>query len=238
MRRYGCRKAYTNARLNALAMSVDKIAEMLPFACQGTYRYGMQNLRAVILDRDGVINFDSPDYILTPEQWRPIPGSLEAIADLTRTGIPVAIASNQSALARGMIDQATFAEIHGKMMQAIERAGGRIAHVAYCPHGPDDGCACRKPAPGLIVECLRKLGLADRPGEALMIGDSLRDIEAAHAAGVKAWLVQTGYGDAVATFEKARALMPGIRVFADLAEAVHALLADQEIHERSRRREM
>ncbi len=181
--------------------------------------------KAVILDRDGVINFDSPDYILAPDQWRAIPGSLAAIARLNAAGIPVAIASNQSALGRGMVDRATFDVIMDKMMHEIEAAGGRIAHVAICPHAPEDGCDCRKPKPGLIRECLDALGLADAPACALMIGDSLRDVQAALAAGVPAWLVQSGYGDAAAILARARRLAPAIAAFPDLAHAVEALLA-------------
>ncbi len=179
---------------------------------------------AVILDRDGVINLDSPDYILAPDQWRPVPGSLEAIARLTQAGIPVAIASNQSALGRGMIDRDTFDAIHNTMMRAIGEAGGRIAHVAYCPHGPDDGCVCRKPEPGLVRKCLDALGMRDHPARAVMIGDSLRDVQAALAAGARAWLVQSGYGDAAAILQRARALDPAIPAFPDLARAVDALL--------------
>jgi len=180
--------------------------------------------KAVLLDRDGVINFDSPDYILSPEQWRPIPGSLEAIGRLTAAGIAVAICSNQSGLGRGMMDQKTFQDIHAKMMLAIEEKGGEIAHVAYCPHGPDDACDCRKPLPGLLEEAL---GASNIPAsEALMIGDSTRDVQAAHAAGVAACLVQSGYGDADKILEKSRQLMPDIKAFRDLASAVDALLKD------------
>ena len=176
----------------------------------------------VILDRDGVINFDSPDYILTPEQWQPIPGSLAAIALLSRAGIVVSIASNQSALARGMLDDATFAAIHARMMLAIEAAGGQLSHVAYCPHGPDDQCECRKPLSGLLVECLAAMRLpAD---EVIMIGDSLRDVQAALTAGVRPLLVQSGYGDASAILKKAHALDADIAVFPDLQAAVNALL--------------
>ena len=178
--------------------------------------------KAVLLDRDGVINFDSPDYILAPDQWRPIPGSLEAIARLTRAGIPVAICSNQAALGRSMIDQATFRAIHAKMMLAIEEQGGEIAHVAYCPHKPEDRCGCRKPEPGLLHESLEAIGMP--ACEAVMIGDSLRDVQAAHAAGVPAWLVQSGYGDAEAILQKSRELMPRIPVYPDLGAAVDALL--------------
>ncbi len=182
--------------------------------------------KAILLDRDGVINFDSPDYILAPQQWRPIPGSLKAIARLTGAGIPVAICSNQSALGRGMIDQSMFESIHAKMLLCIEEAGGRIDHVAYCPHGPEDGCDCRKPKPGLLIESLGALGLANRPEQALMIGDSIRDVQAARAADVPAWLVQSGYGDASAILEQSRTLMPDIQVFADLASAIDAILGE------------
>jgi len=180
--------------------------------------------KAVLLDRDGVINFDSPDYILTPDQWRPIPGSLEAIAKLTSAGIPVVIISNQSALGRGMLDQETFQVIHAKMMLAIEEAGGEIAHTAYCPHAPEDECNCRKPRSGLIDETLARLKMTNQVENVVLIGDSVRDVQAAMAAGVTPILVQTGYGDAVAIRDQARALLPDIAIHSDLATAVDALL--------------
>jgi len=178
--------------------------------------------RAVLLDRDGVINFDSPGYILTPDQWAPIPGSLEAIARLTDAGIAVTIVSNQSALGRGMIDQLTFDAIHGKLMLSIEEAGGFITHVSYCPHKPDDGCACRKPRPGMLFETLDMLAL--RADQALYIGDSIKDVEAAHAANMAVRLVQSGYGDAAIILEKSRLLVPSIQAYTDLAAAVDDLL--------------
>lgn len=180
--------------------------------------------KAVLLDRDGVINFDSPDYILAPDQWQPIPGSLAAIARLYAAGIAVAIVSNQSGLGRGMMDQQTFNAIHAKMMLAIEQAGGFISHVAYCPHGPDDGCVCRKPEPGMVIESLAALGLSDSPADALFIGDSVRDVEAAGAAGVQAMLVRSGYGDDVAILERSRRLQPDIACYADLAAVVDLIL--------------
>ncbi len=186
----------------------------------------MQTPKAILLDRDGVINFDSPDYILTPEQWRPVPGSLAAIARLTCAGIPLAICSNQSGLGRGMLNQDTFEAIHAKMLLCIEDAGGRIDHVAYCPHAPDKGCDCRKPKPGLLIESLKTFGLENEPQSALMLGDSVRDVQAAQNAGVPAWLVQSGYGDAAAILEKSSALMPDIRAFADLAAATDAILGE------------
>ena len=179
--------------------------------------------KAVLLDRDGVINFDSPDYILSPEQWKPIPGSLEAIARLTKAGIAVAIISNQSALGRGMIDQINFDAIHGKLMLSIEEAGGFVTHVAYCPHKPDDGCDCRKPRPGMLFETLDALALT--ADQVLFIGDSIRDVEAAHAANMPVKLVQSGHGDAMMILEKSRLLAPSIQAYADLAAAVDDLLA-------------
>jgi len=183
--------------------------------------------KAVLLDRDGVINFDSPDYILAPEQWHAIPGSLEAIARLHHAGIKVAIVSNQSGLGRGMMDQDTFNDIHAKMMLAIEQAGGFISHVAYCPHGPAENCACRKPLPGMVIDSLTALALVGAPEEALFIGDSIRDVEAAHAAGVVAMLVQSGYGDSDKILQRSRLLQPEISAYADLAAAVDALLGGQ-----------
>jgi len=182
---------------------------------------------AVLLDRDGVINFDSPDYILKPEQWQPIPGSLEAIAKLHAAGITVTIASNQSALARNMMTQETFNAIHAKMMLAIEQYGGFISHVSYCPHGPDDHCSCRKPLPGMVFDTLNALGLSDTPEQVLFIGDSIRDIVAAHAANVEAMLVQSGYGDADKILHKARLVQPNIQVYSNLAEAVSMILAEK-----------
>lgn len=180
--------------------------------------------RAVLLDRDGVINVDSPDYILTPEQWQPISGSLRAIARLTAAGIPIALISNQSALARGMLNQQTFDAIHARMMTMIEAAGGHLEHVFYCPHGPDDGCDCRKPLPGMIQSALVALGMQDMPQQVVMIGDSLRDVQSALAAGITPILVQSGYGDAPSIAAKARAIDANIAVFKDLQMAVDALL--------------
>lgn len=180
--------------------------------------------KAVLLDRDGVINFDSPDYILAPEQWEAIPGSVEAIARLTKAGIPVAICSNQSGLGRGMMNEELFHAIHAKMLLAIEEAGGMLTHAAYCPHKPEDHCECRKPLPGLIIEALDALGV--NAHDAMMIGDSTRDIEAAHAAGVDSMLVQSGYGNAEVILQKSITINPEIKAFTDLAEAVDHILGE------------
>jgi len=187
----------------------------------------MQRPTAVLLDRDGVINIDSPDYILTPEQWQPVPGSLQAIAQLHTAGIAVTIISNQSALARGMMDQPTFNAIHAKMLLAIEQAGGFISHVSYCPHGPDDNCLCRKPKPGMVLETLAALGLSNQPEQSLFVGDSIRDVEAAAAAKVPAALVQSGYADAAVILDKSRLIQPDIQAFSNLTAVVTHLLGEQ-----------
>lgn len=184
----------------------------------------MKKIKAVLLDRDGVINFDSPDYILSPEHWLPIPGSLEAIACLNQAGLKVAVCSNQSGLGRGMMDQSAFTAIEAKMLGAVNKAGGHLDALCYCPHHPDEGCACRKPKPGLLINALAKLGV--NADEAIMVGDSLRDVQAAKAAGVKAVLVRSGYGDADKIFQAAREEMPDIQTYASLQSVTKAWLGD------------
>ncbi|MFP4079669.1 MAG: D-glycero-beta-D-manno-heptose 1,7-bisphosphate 7-phosphatase [Ectothiorhodospira sp.] len=181
-----------------------------------------EGARLVILDRDGVINRDSPDYIKSPQEWIPLPGSLEAIARLTRAGWRVAVATNQSGLARGLFDAATLEAIHDRMRRAVEAAGGRIDLIHHCPHGPDDGCDCRKPRPGLLHRIADDLGvsLAGVPA----VGDSARDLEAARAAGCRPLLVRTGNGER--TLARG-ALPPETLVFPDLAAVVEHLLAEE-----------
>lgn len=149
--------------------------------------------RLIVLDRDGVINRDSADFIKSPDEWRPIDGSAEAIGRLTQAGYTVAVASNQSGLGRGLFDQKSLAAIHRKMARAIEAAGGRIDRIVYCPHAPDAGCDCRKPLPGLFRQ------LADHYGQDMAgvyaVGDSLRDLQAAKTAGASPVLVLTGNGE-------------------------------------------
>lgn len=176
----------------------------------------------VILDRDGVINEDSDDYIKSPAEWIAIPGSLEAISRLTQAGWRVAVATNQSGLARGLYDAETLEAIHRKMLAAIEGAGGRIDLLVHCPHGPADGCDCRKPRPGLYLRIGESLGL-ELTGVPV-IGDSLRDLQAAEAVGARPILVLTGKG------RKTLAQLAGrtdIPVYANLAEAVAALLGEK-----------
>ncbi len=147
--------------------------------------------RLVVLDRDGVINEDSDAYIKSPEEWRPLPGSAEAIARLNRAGYRVVVATNQSGLARGYFDQTTLDAIHEAMAAHLAAAGARLSGVYVCPHGPDEGCACRKPAPGLIDQIVAEYG--DVTGVPL-VGDSLRDLEAGAARDCRPVLVLTGKG--------------------------------------------
>ncbi len=152
----------------------------------------MPENRYVLLDRDGVINQDSDDFIKSPEEWLPIEGSLEAIALLNEHGYKVVVITNQSGLARGLFDAATLEKIHAKMQRMAEEKGGKIDAIYFCPHGPDDGCNCRKPKPGLL-EAFAADNHVSLSGIAV-IGDSLRDLQAAQAVGASPILVKTGKG--------------------------------------------
>jgi len=176
-------------------------------------------MKLVILDRDGVINHDSAAYIKSPDEWKPIPGSLEAIARLTQAGYHVVVATNQSGVGRGLFEMATLNAIHDKMHRLASQAGGRIDAVFYCPHSQDANCGCRKPKTGLLDEIARRFGasLKDVP----FIGDSSRDLEAAVAVGARPILVLTGKG---AKTQREGKLPAGTRVHADLAEAVKSII--------------
>ena len=176
-------------------------------------------MKLIILDRDGVINYDSDEYIKSPDEWLPIPGSLEAISHLTRAGYMVVVASNQSGVGRGLFDLQTLRRIHEKMQQEVARAGGNIAAIFFCPHPPDDHCDCRKPKPGLFKQITQQFH-CDLHG-VYAVGDSLRDVEAARAVGALPILVRTGKGARIAQQD-----VPGdIPVYDDLAAFVDALLA-------------
>ncbi|MEO5694026.1 MAG: D-glycero-beta-D-manno-heptose 1,7-bisphosphate 7-phosphatase [Usitatibacter sp.] len=176
-------------------------------------------MKLVILDRDGVINFDSEQYIKSPAEWRPIPGSIEAIARLNQNGYRIAVATNQSGIGRGLFDMATLNAINDKMMEMVFRQGGRIDALFFCPHTAAEKCACRKPNTGMYEE------IAERFHTELKgvpcIGDSLRDLQAADAVGGQPILVLTGKG----TKTKAEGGAPKkTQVFEDLAQASHHLI--------------
>lgn len=183
----------------------------------------------VILDRDGVINHDSDHYIKSPDEWEPIPRSLEAIARLTHAGWSIAVATNQSGIERGLFDINTLHAIHNKMIQATAECGGRIDAIFFCPHAPATGCTCRKPATGLFRDIEARFGrsLSGLP----LIGDSLRDLQAGAEMGCSLWLVKTGKGQTTlseSTSNPDKPLPSGTRIGDDLHDVVdHLLRADE-----------
>ena len=165
----------------------------------------------VLLDRDGVINENAADYVKTADEWRPIPGSIDAIAALKRAGFVVAVCTNQSAIGRGLMDERMLTDVHRHMRDVLSARGVALDGIYHCPHSPDDACACRKPKPDMLLRAMRDLGSA--PAETVVVGDSLRDLKAAHAAGCRGVLVLTGHGH----FHIADAARLGVEVFDDLA---------------------
>ncbi len=178
-------------------------------------------MKLIILDRDGVINEDSDDYIKSPDEWMPIPGSLDAIARLNHAGYMVAIASNQSGIARGYFSLETLAAMNVKMNDMLSTLGGRIDAMFYCPHGPKDGCDCRKPKPGLLTEIGNRFQV--RLGDVLFIGDNINDVKAAQAAGAKPVIVRTGKGDQTAKMIEDQHF-GDVPVYKDLNDVVNNLL--------------
>lgn len=177
-------------------------------------------VKLIVLDRDGVINKDSDQYIKSPDEWRPIPGSLEAIARLNHAGFRVVVATNQSGIGRGLFDMATLNAIHEKMHKALALVGGRIDALFYCPHTADSDCECRKPKPGMMTEIGMRYGV--EMNGVPCIGDSGRDLEAAEAVGAQPMLVLTGKGEKTL---RAGNIPKNTVIFPDLAFAASALLA-------------
>ena len=177
-------------------------------------------MQLVILDRDGVINEDSDAFIKSPEEFIPLPGSLAAIARLNRAGYTVAVATNQSGVGRGLFDLATLGAMHDKLARLLAAEGGRVDRVFYCPHSPDDACDCRKPLPGLMHQIAEHYAvpLTGVP----VIGDSLRDLDAARTVGARPLLVKTGKGQRTLAAGEG---LDDVPVYADLAAAVDDLVA-------------
>jgi len=178
--------------------------------------------RLVILDRDGVINHDSDAYIKSPAEWVPIDGALDAIARLTQAGFTVAVATNQSGIGRKLFDVPALEAIHQRMRDAVREAGGDLGRIAWCPHRPDAGCDCRKPAPGLLRDLSRQYGVSldGTP----VIGDSLRDLDSALAVGARPILVLTGNGRQ--TQAALAAAGRKVETWPSLAEAADAIIVD------------
>lgn len=179
-------------------------------------------MKFIILDRDGVINFDSEHYIKSPDEWHAIPGSLEAIADLNRAGYRVLVATNQSGVARGYYDLETLNLIHEKFMRELAAVGGYVDEIFFCPHHPDDHCQCRKPKPGLFDKIKEKYQFDF--ANTYYVGDSASDIEVALAAGCKPVLVLTGNGEKTRQKFADAALLP---VFPNLAAVVQSILVEK-----------
>lgn len=172
-------------------------------------------MKLIILDRDGVINYDSDQFIKSPEEWRPIPGSLEAIARLNQWGWQVVVATNQSGVGRGLFGMDALNGIHDKMTKSLAQLGGKLEAIFFCPHTDDADCDCRKPKPGMFHQIAERfnLDLTDVPA----VGDSLRDLQAAAAVGCTPYLVLTGKGEATRENSK---LPKNTRIYPDLAAIV------------------
>lgn len=180
-------------------------------------------VRLVILDRDGVINEDREDFVRCSADWVPIEGSLRAIERLNRRGILVAIATNQSGLARGMFALSDLDAIHQTLARELSELGGHVDGIFVCPHGPSEGCDCRKPRPGLLLQAGRTLGV--RAEDTVFVGDRDTDLRAAEAASVQPILVRTGHGKSVVE----RAASRGIVVADDLASAIEGILCARDL---------
>jgi D-glycero-D-manno-heptose 1,7-bisphosphate phosphatase len=174
----------------------------------------------IILDRDGVINYESEHYIKSPEEWLPIPGSLEAIAQLNRAGFRVLIVTNQSGIARGLYDIETLDRIHEKLMEELAAVGGYVDEIFFCPHHPDEKCHCRKPKTGLIENIKQKYPID--LNQTFFVGDNVSDVQAARAMGCKPMLVMTGKGQQTLAAYPELSSIPN---FPDLARAVDYVLA-------------
>ena len=177
--------------------------------------------KTIILDRDGVINEDSDDYIRSADEWIPIPGSIEAISRLKKAGYLVAVASNQSGIGRGYFSLDDMQAMHDKMLALLAQRGASVDGIFFCPHAPEDNCVCRKPKPGLLFQIAKQLNIDLK--ECVFVGDSFSDVQAARMAGVTPVLVKTGKG--LTTLKNSEAI-EGIAVYDNLSHYVRELLSD------------
>ncbi|MBG8562707.1 MULTISPECIES: D-glycero-beta-D-manno-heptose 1,7-bisphosphate 7-phosphatase [Pseudomonas] len=178
-------------------------------------------MKLLILDRDGVINQDSDAYIKSLDEWIPIPGSIEAIAQLSKAGWTVAVATNQSGIARGYYSLATLHAMHARLRELVAAQGGEVGLIVYCPHGPDDGCDCRKPRPGMLRTIANHYAV-DLAG-VWFVGDSKGDLEAARAVDAQPVLVRTGKGEQTLS----KGVPEATLIFDDLASIASALIHTQ-----------
>ena len=189
----------------------------------------MHSIKLVILGRDGILNQFREGHVTAPEEWDPVPGALEAVARINHAGWHTVVATNQSGIGRGMIDMSAVNAVHAHMNKLLMAQGARVDAVFFCPHMPEDHCDCRKPKPGLLLDIGRRYGtdLSQVP----VVGDTLRDLQAAHAAGCEPHLVLSGRakgleGDAL---QQLLAQVPRARVHEDLNAFVDFLLARADI---------
>lgn len=187
----------------------------------------MTPIKLIIFDRDGTINEDRDDFVKSPDEWVPIAGALEAIARLNQAGWHTVVATNQSGLGRGTFDMSALNAMHVKMNQLLAKQGGRIDAVFFCPHAPDESCSCRKPLPGLFVQIGERFGVS--LPDVLVVGDSLRDLQAGKAVGGKTHLVCTGKAGRMdaAQIEALCAQVPGTCVHADLAAFAEHVIREE-----------
>ena len=185
-----------------------------------------RDFRLLVLDRDGTLNAEPEDYVRSAEDWEPLPGALEAVARLNHGGWRVMLATNQSGLGRGLFDMATLNAIHARMHKMLAEVGGRIEAVYLCPHAPEDACDCRKPAPGLLLDIVRRTGVP--AAQMVVAGDALRDVQAALAAGCEPHLVLTGQSADYRSQGRPPGLPAGVAVHHDLHAFADALLARDE----------
>lgn len=192
---------------------------MVEFACQSFA--ASNSMKLIILDRDGVINHDSDDYIKSPQEFTPIAGSLEAMTRLTHAGYTIAIATNQSGISRGYYDLDTLNAIHTKLHRMLGVQGGNIDGIFFCPHQPEDKCDCRKPKPGLLKQISARFNV---PLQGVpVIGDSLRDCQAAQAVGASPYLLRTGKGERTI---KQNPDLQDIPIYNDLNDVTNFLLGN------------
>jgi D-glycero-D-manno-heptose 1,7-bisphosphate phosphatase len=181
-------------------------------------------MKLIILDRDGVINLDSDNYIKSASEWHPIPGSMEAIARLNQSGYRVVVATNQAGISRGLFDIRTLNLIHNKLHQTAQAFGAHIDAIFFCPHAADEDCGCRKPKPGMLQSIGQRYDISLK--NIIFVGDSLRDLQAGFSVGCTPYLVKTGKG--TKTIDKG-GLPPGTTIFQDLAAVVDALLQQKQL---------
>jgi D-glycero-D-manno-heptose 1,7-bisphosphate phosphatase len=187
--------------------------------------------KLIILGRDGILNEFREDHIKAPEEWVAVPGALEAVSRLNHAGWHAVVATNQSGIGRGMIDMAAVNAVHAHMLRSLQALGGRIDAVFFCPHTPEDECDCRKPLPGMALDIGRRYGVDLR--QVPMVGDTLRDLQAAQAAGCEPHLVRSGRAAALSAAEVAEliAQVPGTAVHQDLGELATHLLEREHLRD-------